>query len=142
MRARYADGPFGVYCVRAVKQLLRKLAAYDNVSDAYKALLRRAFAPYTFDDESLANPLAARAEAFYARLHPLGTTRVIPQVMSFAVLRNALGPVVEALVIADRLLYIREECARAAIPLQYLAAERLFRPDISPRSFVIRAVKG
>ena len=142
MRARYADGPFGSYCVRAVKQLLRKLAAYDNVSPAYKALLRAAFAPYTFDDESLANPLAARAEAFYARLHPLGTTRVIPEVMSFAVLRNALGPVVEALVIADRLLYIREECAREHIPLQYLAAERLFRPDISPRSFVIRAVKA
>ena len=142
MRARYADGPFGVYCVRAVKQLLRKLAAYDNVAPAYKALLRAAFAPYAFDDESLANPLAARAEAFYARLGPLGGTRVLPQVMSFAVLRNALGPVVEALVIADRLLYIREQCARTNIPLQYLAAERLFRPDISPRSFVIRAVKA
>ena len=141
MRGRYSEGPFGVYCVRAIGQMLRKLDEYDQVTQEYKEMLREAFKDQNFSNETLENPLAQRAERFYESLGPAGKAHILPRVAYFSSLRNAVGPVIEAFVICDRLLFVAEECKKNGSELEILHATRLFRPEVSPRSFVIRAIK-
>ena len=136
MRARYADGTFGEYAVRAIAQMLKKLDHYDQVPPAYKAALRKSFDGVDLT-ENVCTPLEAEAEAFYATMHPTAS-HLLPNVVCFAALRNMVGPLVEALVILDRLAFLKESLG---LTLERVYAVRRFCPDISPRSFSIVAVK-
>lgn len=137
MRSRYADMSFGMYVVRAVGQLLRKLPSYSQVSPSYKDRLAKTFEKQDLR-EGVRTPLAEEADSFYQSMGPTASG-ILPQVACFAALRNLLGPLVEALVLADRFLFLRE---RGSGSLSNLSVVRLFTPDISPRSFAIVAVKG
>lgn len=136
MRARYADGTFGEYAVRAISQMLKKLESYDQTSADYKAKLRKSFEGVDLT-ENVRSPLEAEANAFYETMRPT-PSHLLPDVVCFAALRNMAGPLVEALVILDRLAFLRESLGDS---LETLYAIRRFCPDISPRSFAIVAVK-
>lgn len=138
MRSRFGGMTFGIYTVRAVRQIMRKLGPYTQVPEEYKQRLRQSFAAFDLGDESDTNPLAVEANEYFRQLNPTASG-IVPAVGAFAALRNLLGPLVEALVVCDRVLFLREQ---AGAELSDLRVVRIFSPDISPRSFVLIAVKN
>jgi len=137
MRNRFGGMSFGIYAVRAVKQIIRKLGPYNQVPEAYKATFSQSFTGFDLDNETDTNPLAVEANEWYRQLQPT-RSGIVPQIGAFAALRNLLGPLIEALIIADRILFLREQGGAALSSLRVI---RLFSPDISPRSFALIATK-
>eukprot|EP00727_Mastigamoeba_balamuthi_P007841 m51a1_g3678 hypothetical protein (561) ;mRNA; f:305607-307719 len=127
-------GEFGTYAVESCRKMLRKLAGYTDAPAHYREALGAHLSRELSTDQG-AQRFAEDARAFF---RSIGGTEsgLLPEACAFAALRQLIGPLVEALVLVDRLLYLREHAGVADAALV-----RLFMPDISPRSVALVARK-
>ena len=130
LKHRFGDASFGVYAVTAINQMMKKLDRYTGNSPEHKQRLKQVF------DGMNDKLIQKEAEEYYQRLHAL-PGRMLFEVTCFASLKHMFGPLFEALIILDRLLFLQDHSHQ----LSSFSVFRLFSPDISPRSFAISATK-
>lgn len=123
---------FGKYAIAAMKKMQPKHDTYPFHDSTYKTRLDARLKELFAKDEHV---LMEELCEFYRQLNPVSGD-IIPEVQCFAAIRQALSPVIEALVLVDRLLYLRDQDSVKTADLI-----RVFHPKISPRGVILTATK-
>ncbi|KAH3765261.1 C6 transcription factor [Pelomyxa schiedti] len=129
---------FDLYAEHSLKRLLRPATKNESWPEAYRVQLT------TKVTGLLSTPrpeLLAQLRDFYQTLSPT-TSQTLFHVECFAALRHLIGPLLEALILVDRALYLNENCSTGPTPLtQPAQLLQLFSPSVSPRRIALVATK-
>jgi hypothetical protein len=123
---------FSKYALQALKRMQSKHDGYKFYDPNYRAKLDEALLSLFANGEQ---PLLQELSEYYFKLNPMSGD-IIHEVQCFTAIRTALSPVVEALILVDRLLYLREQEI-----VENANLVRLFHPGISPRGVILTAKK-
>jgi hypothetical protein len=123
---------FAQYAVYALQKMGDKLQTYDYASQEYKNVLDVKLRELLSQDKQ---ELDDTLSQFYQQLNPIEGDIILP-VQAWCAIRSLLSPVLEALILVDRLLYLKEQ--PNVVKAQLL---RVFDSRISPRGFILTAEK-
>ena len=118
---------FGTYLNRALINIKKHASNFDYNNKNYKNELIK-----WIDEFSSKNDIIKIGNEFYLSLNPFND--IIFESAIMIILNARISQVMEGLIIADRVLFLKQFCS-------YVSARRLFHPFISPRGIIMIAHK-
>lgn len=118
---------FGIYLNKALINIKKHSSNFDYNNKNYKNELIK-----WIDDFSSKNDIIKIGNEFYLSLNPYND--IIFESAIMIILNARISQVMEGLIIADRVLFLKQFCS-------YVSARRLFHPFISPRGIIMIAHK-
>ena len=118
---------FGTYLDRALINILKHAEKFDFNDKKYGEELIKWINIFIKE-----NDVVKIGDEFYKNLNPFD--EIIFEAVPHIILGARLSQILEGLVVADRVLFLKEFCS-------YVSARRLFHPFISPRGIEIIAYK-
>ena len=118
---------FGIYLNKALNNIKNHAKKFDFNNKNYGEVLINWINNFTKD-----NDVIKEGDEFYKNLNTYDDIiyEVVPQI----ILGARISPILEGLIVADRVLFLKQFCS-------YVSARRLFHPFISPRGIIIIANK-
>ena len=118
---------FGIYLNKALNNIKNHAKKFDFNNKNYGEVLINWINNFTKD-----NDVIKEGDEFYKNLNTYDDIifEVVPQI----ILGARISPILEGLIVADRVLFLKEFCS-------YVSARKLFHPFISPRGIEIIAYK-
>ena len=126
IRENYSKS-FGDYLNRALINIKRHAKDFNYKNNNYNSVLNK-----WIDDFSSKNDIIKVGNEFYIKLNPFND--IIFESAIMIILGARISQVMEGLIIADRVLFLKQFCS-------YVSARRLFHPFISPRGIIMIAHK-
>ena len=118
---------FGTYLDRALINILKHAEKFDFNDKKYREELIKWINKFIKE-----NDVVKVGDEFYKNLNPFD--EIIFEAVPHIILGARLSQILEGLIVADRVLFLKEFCS-------YVSARRLFHPFISPRGIEIIAYK-
>jgi len=118
---------FGTYLNKALINIRRNVDKFNYNNKNYKNDLAK-----WIDEFTTHNNVIKVGNEFYKSLNPYN--EIIFECAILIILQARISQVMEGLVVADRVLFLKQFCS-------YVSARRLFHPFISPRGIIIIANK-